>query len=72
MEFGLRDEFVEGIAAAGLDERFRASPAVTYYFNENRTLFLRGQYSYDRSNDFGDEHSAWAQVGFNWGGAEVR
>ena len=37
LEFGLRGEFVEGIAAAGLDERFRVSPAVTYYFNRHRT-----------------------------------
>ena len=72
LEFGLRAEFVSGIAEAGLDERFRVSPAVTYYFNESRTLYLRGQYNYDHSSDFGDEHSVWAQVGFNWGGPHVR
>ncbi len=72
LELGLRGEFVEGIADAGLDRRFRLSPSVTYYLNPQRTLYLRTQYDYDHSSDFGDEHSVWAQVGFNWGGPEVR
>jgi hypothetical protein len=72
LEFGLRGEFVGGVASAGLDERFRVSPAVTYYFDRHRTFFLRAQYNYDHSNDFGDEHSVFGQVGFNWGGPEVR
>lgn len=72
LEFGLRGEFVSGIAEAGLDERFRISPVVTYYFNKARTLYLRGQYNFDHSNDFGDENSVWLQVGFNWGAGEVR
>lgn len=72
LEFGLRGEYVSGIAEAGLDERFRVSPGVTYYVNQARTLKLRLQYNYDHSNSFGNEHSVWAQVGFNWGGAEVR
>jgi len=72
LEFGLRGEFVGGVAEAGLDERFRVSPVVTYYFNKNHTLYLRAQYNYDHSNDFGDEHSVFGQVGFNWGGPEVR
>lgn len=72
LEFGLRGDFVEGIADAGLDRRFRISPAVTYYFNKHRTVYLRTQYNYDHSNDFDDEHSVWTQIGFNWGGPEVR
>ncbi|RBP48026.1 hypothetical protein DES53_101826 [Roseimicrobium gellanilyticum] len=72
LEFGLRSEYVEGVADAGLDERFRVSPSVTYYINPQRTLYLRTQYNYDHSSDFGDEHSVWAQFGFNWGGPEVR
>lgn len=72
LELGLRGDFVEGIADAGLDRRFRVSPAVTYYFNKHRTVYLRTQYNYDHSGDFGNEHSIWTQVGFNWGGAEVR
>ncbi|MEZ0388230.1 MAG: hypothetical protein ACAI34_14250, partial [Verrucomicrobium sp.] len=72
LEFGLRGDYVQGIAAAGLDERFRMSPAVTCYLNKSRTLYFRAQYNYDHSSDFGDEHSLWGQVGFNWGGPEVR
>lgn len=72
LEFGLRGEYVSGVAAAGLDERIRVSPGVTYYVNPTRTFKLRVQYNYDHSNDFGDEHSIWAQVGFAWGGKEVR
>jgi hypothetical protein len=72
IEVGLRGEYVSGIARAGLDERYRLSPAVTYYLNENRTVYLRAQYNYDHSIDFGDEHSIWGQIGINWGGPEVR
>jgi len=72
LEFGLRREYVSGIDAAGLDERFRTSPGITFFANEARTLKLRLQYNYDHSNDFGSEHSVWAQVGLAWGGSEVR
>lgn len=72
LEFGLRGEYVSGVAEAGLDARFRVSPVVTYYLNKARTFYVRGQYNFDHSNDFGNENSVWVQVGFNWGGAEVR
>lgn len=72
LEFGLRGEFVGGVAEAGLDERFRISPVVTYYLNQARTLYLRGQYNFDHSSEHGDESSVWLQVGFNWGAREVR
>ncbi len=68
----LRGDYVSGIGAAGLDERFRVSPAVTYYLNRNRTMYLRAQYNYDHGSDFGNASSVWAQVGINWGGPEVR
>lgn len=72
LEFGLRGEYVGGIADAGLDERYRLSPAITYYLNRSRTFYVRTQYNYDHSNDFGSEHSVWAQFGINWGGPHVR
>lgn len=72
IELGLRGEYVGGVANTELDERYRVSPVATYYFNKNRTLYLRAQYNFDHSNDFGEEHSVWAQIGFNWGGPEVR
>ncbi len=70
--FGLRGEYVSGIAIAELAERWRVSPMVTYYLNPQRTFYCRGQYNYDRGSSFGNEHSVWLQLGFNWGGAEVR
>jgi hypothetical protein len=72
LEFGLRGDYISGIREAGLDERYRVSPAVTYYLNANHTLYFRAQYDFDHSNDFGNEHSVWGQVGLNWGGPEVR
>jgi hypothetical protein len=72
LEVGLRGEWLEGVGDAGLDERFRLSPGVTYYLNGKRTVMFRVQYNYDHSSDFGDEHSVWAQIGFNLGGPEVR
>ena len=45
---------------------------MTYFLNNQRTMYLRGQYNYDHSNDFGSEHSVWGQIGLNWGGPEVR
>lgn len=71
-ELGLRGDFVSGISRAGLDERFRISPAVTYYFNDSRSMFLRVQYNWDHSSDLGSESGIWGQIGVNWGGPEVR
>jgi len=72
LEAGLRGEWVSGINDFGLDERWRVSPALTWYANQERTLQVRLQYDYDYSQDFGSESSVWLQVGFNWGSAEVR
>ena len=72
VETGLRAEYVSGISEMGLDERWRVSPNVTFSLDARRTAYLRLQYDYDHSPSFGSEHSGWAQIGFNWGGAEVR
>jgi len=72
LETGVRAGWVGGVSEMGLDDRFRLSPMVTWYANEKRTLQTRIQYNWDHSNDFGDEHSIWFQIGFNWGGPEVR
>jgi hypothetical protein len=71
-EAGLRAEYVAGERAAGLDDRFRLSPGLTYYINDARTLRFRVQYNYDHSNEFGTDHSVWGQVSYTWGGPEVR
>lgn len=72
LEFGLRGEYVSGLDNTAFDERYRVSPNVTYYFNKARTFYLRGQYNYDYSPAFEDEHSVWLQVGVNWGTSHVR
>jgi hypothetical protein len=87
LELGLRGEWVEGIHEAGMDQRFRISPGVTWYlgrrtllstqqpgtvFGGGRNVVLRLQYNYDHSDAIGDDHSVWFQLGFNFGGPEVR
>lgn len=72
IETGIRAEWVSGVDELGLDNRWRLSPMITWYANPQRTLQTRLQYNCDFSNDFGNEHSIWFQVGTNWGGAEVR
>ncbi len=72
LEVALRGEWVQGIADAGLDERYRLSPGIAYYFKGQRHLTLRLSYNYDHSDLRGEDHSIWAQVGFNFGGPEVR
>ena len=72
VEAGLRAGWVSGISEAGLDDRFRLSPTLTWYANADRTLQARLQYNWDHSDDFGSEHSIWFQLGLNFGGPEVR
>ena len=70
--YGFNSQMDVGLRADRVLDRNRLSAVTTYYFNQARTIYLRGQYNYDRSDDFGDEHSVWCQFGFNWGGPEVR
>lgn len=72
VETGVRFGYIGGIDDAGLDRRYRVSPNVTFSLNSQRTVYARLQYDYDHSSDYGDSHSGWLQVGFNWGGPEVR
>ena len=72
LEVGLRAEYVAGDLAAGLDDRFRMGPGVTFYVNEARTFKFRTQYNYDLSQEFGTDHSVWGQFSITWGGPEVR
>ena len=72
IEASLRQEYVSGVAEAGLSERWRLSPGVTWFANSQRTFFIRGQYNHDRFEDSSSEDSVWIGFGFNWGGPEVR
>jgi hypothetical protein len=70
LQTGIQGAWVEGIADAGLSERYRVSPLVQWNLLNN--VNLRAQYDYDHGSDFGDEHSVWLQLNVSWGGAEVR
>ena len=72
VEAGLRAGWVSGISEAGLDDRVRLSPMLTWYANPSRTVQARLQYNWDHSDEFGSEHSIWFQLGLNFGGAHVR
>ena len=54
IEAGLRAGWVSGISEAGLDDRIRLSPSLTWYANEARTVQARLQYNWDHSDDFGE------------------
>ncbi len=71
LEFGLRYEYVTGVADARLPERHRISPRLTWFYNDARNAFIRAQYNHDRI-DGGTESSVWLALGLNWGGPEVR
>ena len=72
IEAGVRAGWVSGISEAGLDDRLRLSPMITWFANPSRTLQARLQYNWDHSDEFGDEHSVWFQIGLKFGGAHVR
>ncbi len=72
LEAGLRFDYVSGIGAMDLDSRFRVSPNLTVGLNAQRTAYARVQYDFINSSEFGNEHAVYLQVGFNWGGPEVR
>jgi hypothetical protein len=63
----LRGEYASGNSEAGVPERWRVSPAVTWTPSESLPLNWKLQYNYDHSPSFGDEHSVWLQLNFNWG-----
>ncbi|HET6407670.1 MAG TPA: hypothetical protein VFG14_07300 [Chthoniobacteraceae bacterium] len=63
----LRAEYVSGVSGAGLPERWRVSPTVTWHPSERLPVHFKLQYNYDHLADLGDEHSFWAQLSFTWG-----
>lgn len=64
-----RAEWVSGTDEAGLDERWRLSPGITWRPTERLDLLVRAQYNFDHSSAFGDEHSVWTQFVVGWGGS---
>jgi hypothetical protein len=73
IDTGLRLGWVEGIDDFGQTGRTRISPAVSYWFDNDRRLGLRAQYNYDRFTGGDDEHSVWFQFNLALGSSvEVR
>lgn len=70
LETSLGVSWVEGISGAGLDERVRVSPLVTWHATDH--LRVKLQYNYDHVRDGRDEHGVWLGLGVDWGGPEVR
>lgn len=69
MDAGLRIDFVEGTEEQ--HDRYRVSPAITYFPFSKESVTMRLQYNYDDLAHT-EEHSVWAQLGLAWGGSEVR
>jgi hypothetical protein len=63
----LRGEYVSGVGEASLSERWRISPAVTWFPSAQLPFHLKLQYNFDHFPATGDEHSIWAQFSFTWG-----
>ncbi len=72
LELALRAEYTDGIADAGLENRFRLTPSARLFFNKAATVSVGLQYNWDRFSNSRDEHSLWTQLSFDWGGPEVR
>jgi hypothetical protein len=67
---GLRLGWVEGVDDFGQDERFRISPAATWWLDQGRRVGLRAQYNYDSIASREDEHSLWFQLSIALGSTE--
>ncbi|MEO0018349.1 MAG: hypothetical protein RLZZ522_1632 [Verrucomicrobiota bacterium] len=73
LDTGLRMGWVEGTEDFGQAGRLRFSPAVTYWFDDDRRIGLRTQYNFDHFSGGDDEHSVWFQLNFALGSTqEVR
>ncbi|MCU0777301.1 MAG: hypothetical protein MUF86_06495 [Akkermansiaceae bacterium] len=70
LDTGLRLGWVEGVDDFGQDERFRISPAATWWFDEGRRVGLRAQYNFDSIASSDDEHSLWFQLSIALGSSE--
>lgn len=72
VDTALRFAWLEGVDELDLPERFRISPAATWWFDAGRRVGLRAQYNYDRIAGE-DEHTAWLQLNIALGSnVEVR
>jgi hypothetical protein len=72
LDTSLRFSWLEGVDELGLEERFRISPALTWWVDGDRRVGLRTQYNYDRIEGE-SEHTVWFQLNIALGSrVEVR
>lgn len=70
LDTGLRLGWVEGISELGLDERFRISPAITWYPDDSRRMSVRLQTNHDRFAGGETNHAVWLQFNLTLGSIE--
>lgn len=70
LDTGLRLGWVEGISELGLDERFRLSPAVTWYLDDSRRMSLRLQTNHDWIAGGETNNAVWLQFNMALGSME--
>ncbi|MEN9535016.1 MAG: hypothetical protein RLZ22_446 [Verrucomicrobiota bacterium] len=70
---GLRVAWIGGVDDFGQAERFRVSPALTWWLDDARRIGLRTQYNFDSVTGEDDEQSLWFQLNIALGSnREVR
>lgn len=73
LDTGLRLGWVEGVEDFGQDRRFRVSPSISWWLDDERRVGLRTQYNFDAIQGHDDEHSIWFQLNIALGSTnEVR
>jgi hypothetical protein len=73
LDTGLRLAWVEGVSELGLDERFRISPAVTWFLDDSRRMSLRLQTNHDWIAGGENNNAIWFQFNMSLGSnQEVR
>jgi hypothetical protein len=66
-----RIDYIDSTDGLDLEDWTRYSGGVTFHLTQNPHVQLRLQANADERGDE-SEQSYWAQLGFSWGGPEVR
>lgn len=70
LDTALRLAWVEGVDDFGQAGRFRVSPAVTWFADDQRRVALRAQYDFDAIDGADDGHAIWFQLSIALGSTE--
>lgn len=73
LDTALRLGWTDGTSEFGQSGRFRISPAITWWLDNERRVGLRTQYNFDHLSGSNDEHALWFQLNIALGSTrEVR